>query len=301
MNVKARLMLRGVTVALLVGALVPAAAGTSAGTDVEGPSEQSLEEGSTDAVATRLVLRPVCSSDELHRFAVVNESGPATRFTVEVAAPPSAALAIAAGETVRFWVDADHDGPVGISWPDGSASATAAREACTSGNELPAAEPTEQERAEQPVEPAPSTATERNGQARPEEPPPADTPSTDSAAESAPRAADPPAPAGVPAPGEPAPREAPADGTAASAAPGAQTTPRPRPSGAAFACPDHWVAVDGDGDGTIDGGDDCELVVETGADGGSTGTALTTAALIITLGLLIASVGAGAVSRRAMR
>lgn len=297
MNVMARLMLRGVTVALLVGAPVPAAA---AGTDVEGPSEQSLEEGSTDAVATRLVLRPVCSSDELHRFAVVNESGPGTRFTVEVAAPASEPLAIAPGETVRFWVHADHGGPVEISWPDGSASATAAQEACTSGNEVPAAEPTEQERAERPVEPAPWTATERNGPARPEEPPP-DTPSADSTAEPAPRAADPPAPAGVPAPGEPATPEAPADGIAGSAAPGALTTPRPRPSGAAFACPDNWVAVDGDGDGTIDGGDDCELVVETGADGGSTGTALTTAALIITLGLLIASVGAGAVSRRAMR
>ena len=300
MNVKARLMLRGVTVALLVGALVPAVAvaADAAGTDVEGPSEQSLGEGSTDAAATRLVLRPVCTSDDLHRFAVVNEAGPATRFTVEVAAPSADALTIAPGETVGFWVHADHDGPVEISWPDGTASATPAQQACTSGNEVPVAEPSEQERAEQPAESARSTASQRSGQARPEGPPPPDTPSADSAAEPAPRAADPPAPAGPPAPDEPATS---ADGTATSAAPGAQTTPRPRPSGAAFACPDNWVAVDGDGDGTIDGGDECELVVETGADGGSTGTMLTTAALIITLGLLIASVGVGAVSRRAMR
>jgi hypothetical protein len=60
------------------------------------------------------------------------------------------------------------------------------------------------------------------------------------------------------------------------------------------------MAVDSDGDGTINGADECELVVETGAAGGSPGALFTTVALIVTVGLLIASVAFGAVGRRRM-
>jgi len=294
-------MLRGATVvpalALLVaGLIVP---GATARADV--PSEQSMGEGSGAAVTTTLVLRPICTSDDMQRFAVVNDAGPATRFTVEVEATTAEPLAIGPGETVRFWVDAAHAGPVEITWPDGSASATPADDACAPEPEAapPAADP-------EPEEPAAtaSVPSERDAQERPEAPappesvpPPTDAPAG-STAGSARDAAGPEAPDAAPPARDTGRRQASA--AAPEAAGDGRTTPRPRPSQSAFACPDHWMAVDSDGDGTISGADECELVVETGAAGGSKGALFATAALIVTVGLLIASVTFGAVGRRRM-
>lgn len=301
MNVKSRPMLRGATVALLLAALVPA---TAAGTDVGGPSE-----GSMAAENTRLVLRPVCTSGDLHRFAVVNEAGPATRFTVEVASTTVEPLTVAPGDTVRFWVPAGQADPVEITWPDGSASATPAANACAPETDVPAAAPaSEPAPPQQPVDPGPPSPAGADDQTRPDDPaappapvPPSSDPSADPAPEPEPDAADPDVPpAAAPAPEGRDAREPPAAAPEAGVSAGGRTTPRPQPSGSELACPDSWVAVDGDGDGTIDGADECELVVEAGAGGRPSGAMFTTAALIVTLGLLIASVAAGALSRRHM-
>jgi hypothetical protein len=303
MKVKSRLMLRGATVVpvltlLIAGLLAPAAAAVD---DV--PSEQSMGEGSGGAVTTTLVLRPICTSDDMHRFAVVNDAGPATQFTVEVESTTAEPLAIGPGETVRFWVDAAHAGPVEITWPDGSASATPAGDACAPEAAPPAADP----EPEEPVAAAPVAPSERDAQARPEEPVPPESaqpmvdPPSEPTAGPARDAAEPAAPNAAPPArddtGHREPSAAPEDGDAAGAG---RTTPRPRPSHSAFACPDHWMAVDSDGDGTISGADECELVVETGAAGGVPGALFTTVALIVTVGLLIASVVLGTLGRRRM-
>lgn len=318
MNVRDRLVLRGATVALMTACVLAAPAGNAAA-DVGSASEQSTEDGAGGPATTRLVLRPVCTSNELHRFAVVNEAGPATQFTVEVAATATGPLAIAPGETVRFWVDADDGRPVEIAWPDGSASATPAEGTCTDA-EVPATSPAEQVPAEQPATRPPPASPDRDEQqepaastpVRPSASPSADTapePDRDpdaadpdaTAPEPEPDSADPGAqPATTPGPDEPAVAEPPA-AARESGPPGAgRPAPHPSPSGSAFACPDGWLAVDSNGDGTVDDVDECEVLVETGAAGRSSGALFTTAALIVTLGLLIASVVFGAVGRRRM-
>lgn len=291
MNVRYRLVLRGATVALLAACMFAAPAGTA--DDVGSASERSTEEGGGGPATTRLVLRPVCTSNDLHRFAVVNESGPATQFTVEVAATATGPLAIAAGETLRFWVDADDAGPVEIAWPDGSASATPAEDTCTEAD-VPATSSAAQMATEQPAIRPPSASPDPDEQQEPA----ASAPTRPSASPSAGTARVPEPDAADPngaAPGAP-----PAAALEPGVPGGGRPAPHPSPSGSAFACPDGWLAVDSDGDGTIDDADECEMLVETGAAGRSPGVLFTTAALIVTLGLLIGSVVFGAVGHRRM-
>lgn len=307
MNVTYRLVLRGATVALLAACVLAAPAGTAAA-DVGSASDRSTEEGGGGPATTRLVLRPVCTSNDLHRFAVVNESGPATQFTVEVAATATGPLAIAAGETVRFWVDADAARPVEIAWPDGSASATPAEDTCAEA-EVPATSSSAHMPTAHPATRPPSASPDPDEQQEPA----ASAPARPSAGPSAgaapvpepdaadPNGADPGAPpATTPGPEEPAVEEPPAAALEPGVPGGGRPAPHPSPSGSAFACPDGWLAVDSDSDGTIDDADECEMLVETGAAGRSSGVLFTTVALIVTLSLLIASVVFGAVGQRRM-
>lgn len=307
MNVRYRLVLHGATVALLAACVLAAPAGMAAA-DVGSAPEPLTEEGGGGPATTRLVLRPVCTSNDLHRFAVVNESGPATQFTVEVAATATGPLAIAAGETVRFWVDADDAGPVEIAWPDGSASATPAEDTCAEAD-VPASSSSAHMPTEHPATRPPSASPDRDEQQEPAASAPARpsaSPSAGTAPVGEPDAADPNGadpgapPATTPAPEEPAVEEPPAAALQPGASGDGRPAPHPSPSGSAFACPDGWLAVDSDSDGTIDDADECEMLVETGAAGRSSGVLFTTVALIVTLGLLIASIVFGAVGHRRM-
>ena len=65
-----------------------------------------------------------------------------------------------------------------------------------------------------------------------------------------------------------------------------------------MACPDGWVAVDSDVDGRFEPSDKCEALVETAARASAPGAVFPAVALLMTIGLLVASISLGAVSRR---
>ena len=73
-----------------------------------------------------------------------------------------------------------------------------------------------------------------------------------------------------------------------------EQTPSPQPSASTFACPGGWVVVDADGDDAIDGADRCERVIETSAAGQLPADTLPVVALVVTMVLLLASIGIGA-------
>ena len=63
-------------------------------------------------------------------------------------------------------------------------------------------------------------------------------------------------------------------------------------------CPDGWIPVDSDADGRFEATDSCEVLVETAAQASAGGATFPTIALIVTVGLLVASIGLGAFSRQ---
>jgi hypothetical protein len=63
-------------------------------------------------------------------------------------------------------------------------------------------------------------------------------------------------------------------------------------------CPDGWIPVDSDADGRFEASDTCEVLVETAAQRSAVGSAFPTVALIVTIGLLVASIGLGAFGRQ---
>jgi hypothetical protein len=236
---------------------------------------------------TMLVFRPLCRTDALHCFAVDNVEGPATQFTVSVAGGEGETLPIGAGETRYFWVDTDRPGGVKIGWAGGSASAAGVDEACD-----PDIVPPD----------VPLPALSEIGS-------PAATPSTSTSPSPQPgsEASAPPTITETPdfKPTPPAQRarragqlgvatEAPGDG-----GPGdSSAEPPPRIVDGIVACPDGWIPVDSDVDGRFEPSDKCEVLVETAARASAAGAAFPAAALIVTIGLLIASIGVGAASRR---
>lgn len=309
MNPRGGMWRRGATTALLGTLLmIP----TAAFADVLPPSEAPAL-----ADTTTLVLRPVCRRGDLHRLAVVHDAGPATEFAVAVdgASPDDTAtdMAIGEGETVHFWVDAAADTPVEITWPDGNAEATPVGGACTADG-APANPPPAGAQEPGPIVAQPPAATPAPHLPADTAADPAAHPGQAGGPSAPPLAADGvPAPDGA-APGDPSvvPGQDLADGgttaappatrSAASAARQPRTapsvvtarTPRPAPSGSAFACPGGWVVVDADGDAAIDGADRCERVFETSAEGQVSGDALPVAALVVTMVLLLTSIGIGA-------
>lgn len=307
MESRCGMWLRGATAALLSTTLLMAPVAAHA--SVAEPSDAPLASESTT-----LVLRPICRRADLHRFAVTNEAGPATAFTVAASGDAAEdAVPIAAGETVYFWVDAGADAggaePVEITWPDGSAAAVPVSDPCNSGT---------------PDDPTPQDPTPEDppvgdvGPDGPAVPPPAEggdaTPDIQPEAPASPEMPDAPGASEFASPDRPGlgggtdgssqpddtvaqqPPGTRPSGTPPAGAAGADAiTPRPRPSDSAFACPGGWVAVDTDGDRAIDGSDSCERVVETGAVGETSNDMLTLAALLITVVLLVGSIGIGAV------
>ncbi|HSK92212.1 MAG TPA: hypothetical protein VK875_12975 [Euzebyales bacterium] len=281
MGSKDRQGLREATLALVLGVLVVL---VPPGRARAGDSEAPTQDAEPAAPPATLVLEAVCGSGDMHRFAVVHTSGPATRFT-----PASGdAVAIAAGTTVHFWVD-DPDTAVTITWPGGSAEASPSGEPCAAEPEPADPEPADPEPAPDPPagDPDPEPAPIR---------PPGET-----ATAAVP--VDPPAAAGPPAgpvadPDPPGDERVAPPGDSLQGAPAAVApAPRPRPGPDGFVCPDGWVIVDADGDRSRDASDACERLVETGVPGRPAGTWLTTAALIVTLGLLLASLAAGMTGR----
>lgn len=295
------LWLRGATAALVCMILVAVPARADAPAAVNGAS---ATDAPLVADTTTLALRPVCDRGDLQRFAVANEVGPATVFTVAVAGVEADRdVPIAAGETVFFWVDTAADAAVEITWPDGSAAAVPAGDPCTADT-APDDQPAAVGAPEEPALPQPDTTDDRDGQQRaPDEPAPAPVPDTAGASDHATTdgsdvhaAADDPPPAAADVQREP-PGEQPSIAVPEGQDAADARIPRPRPSGSAFACPGGWVAVDVDGDNAIDAADGCERILETGAVGEARRDAFTLAALLVTVVLLVASLGVGAVRR----
>jgi hypothetical protein len=286
-NFLSRWSRRGAVLALGVGVLLSVAPAVPARASETEPT--ASETAPSDV--TTLVLEPVCAIDGLHRFAVNSVAGPGTQFTVAVAGSDGKTMAIEAGQTRHFWVE-QQAGPVQIVWDGGSASATGVDEACGPDavpsdvliEPLPSATdaPAPDRPASTPSRPpasepaAPSTATEQ-----PATGPPAERRNGDGASRPAtsPRAAD--APQGVTPPGR-----------------DTRAEPRPRRFDGTMVCPDGWIPVDSDADGRFEASDSCEVLVETAAQASAVGVTFPTIALIVTVGLLVASIGLGAFGRQ---
>jgi hypothetical protein len=287
-NLLSRRALRGAFLTLCFGVLVSAAPAVARA----GESEPAASEAPGSDVTT-LVLEPVCTAGGLHRFAVNSVEGPDTHFTVAAAGGAGGeTMAIEAGETRHFWV-AQQAAPVQIAWDDGSASATGVDEACgpdmvpsdvlveplppSATDAPPPTSPTSRpsRHSEEPT--APSTAT---GKPAPEAAAPAERRDREDSAEP-----------------ETSPRAAEASGDEGQAR-DRSVEPRPRLFDGTMVCPDGWLPVDSDADGRFEASDSCEVLVETAAQASATGEAFPTVALIVTIGLLVASIGLGAVGRR---
>ena len=249
-------------------------------------------------VATTLVLEPVCATDGLHRFAVNNVEGPDTQFIVAAAGGAGGeTMAIEAGQTRHFWI-VQQAAPVQIVWDDGSASATGIDEECG-----PDTVPSDVL-----IEPLPPPATEAPRPTPPASGPrsqPSDEPTAPSTATSEPAS-------GAAGPAErrnrddtARPETNPRAAEARDEAPddqgragGASAEPRPRLLDGAMVCPDGWIPVDSDADGRFEASDSCEVLVETAAQRSVAGEAFPTVALIVTITLLVVSIGLGAAGRQ---
>ena len=276
--VLSRRALRGTLLALAVAlALLPGQAAAAVGWTEAPASELPV------ADPTMLVIRPLCRTHALHRFAVDNVEGPATQFTVSVDGREGETLLIGAGETRNFWVDAERPGAVEIGWVGGSASTTGVDEACDpdivppdvpAPSETPAAAPSTA------TSPSPRSGSEASA-------PPTITEMPDfkptTPAQHVQRSGQ--LGAATEAPGEGGPGDT-------------GVEPPPRIVDGIVACPDGWVAVDSDVDGRFEPSDKCEALVETAAQASAPGAALPAVALLVTIGLLIGSISVGAVSRR---
>ena len=247
-------------VAMLIAAGIPTLAGEAR------PSESTpAEEPPTQPV--HLALRALCTAGQLHRFAVDNVAGPATEFEARLVGEPGGeTLTIAAGATRYFWVTAAQPGTTAITWPDGTASASQSDQPCDPD-------------ADAPVGPEPEM-TERSPSS-----------SDDASAEGAT-----PAPRAGTTSEAPAPAEAPPSSAGRRAAAGRQ--PRPTAQGTDFACPDGWIAVDSDGDRSIDDADDCEAVIGAPASAQRSPVSWPAVTLVVTLALLVFAIGLGATTRR---
>jgi hypothetical protein len=279
--VLSRRALRGTLLALAVALLILTAQAAAVG----GSTEAASERPGTDP--TMLVFRPLCSTDALHRFAVDNVEGPATQFTVSVAGREGETLPIGAGETRHFWVDAERPAEVEVRWAGGSASATGVDEACDPDIVPPDVPLPALSEMGTPAA-APSTSTSPSPQPRSEaSAPPTITETPD-------RKPTPPAQRATRAGQRGSATEAPGDGGPGDTG----ADPPPRIVDGIVACPDGWIPVDSDVDGRFEPSDKCEVLVETAARASAVSAAFPAAALIVTIGLLIASIGVGAVSRR---
>jgi hypothetical protein len=259
-------------------------------------TEPATSEAPTTDVTT-LVLEPVCATDGLHRFAVNNTEGPDTQFIVATGdGAGGQTMAIDAGQTRHFWVE--QPGSVEIAWADGSASATGVDVACAP-DIAPPADPLSGPSATDTPRPTPRPSASPSPQPTSE----ASAPTTPEAGQPAPAA-----PAGRrPRPAAPEPAtdsqptgslgdDDPSAGDPAVRHP--QTEPRPRLLDGTMVCPDGWIPIDGDADGRFEASDTCEVLVETAAQASPVGAAFPTIALIVTIGLLVASMGWGAFRRQ---
>jgi hypothetical protein len=280
--VLSRRALRGTVLALAVAlSLLPAQTAAAMGW-TEAPASELPA-----ADPTMLVVRPLCRTHALHRFAVDNVEGPATQFTVSVAGREGETLLIGAGETRNFWVDAERPGAVEIGWAGGSASTTGVDEACDPDIVPPDVPFPALSEIGTPVA-TPSTATSPSPRSGSEaSAPPTITEMPDfkptPPAQHAKRSGQ--LGSATEAPGEGGPGDTGAE-------------PPPRIVDGVVACPDGWVAVDSDVDGRFEPSDNCEALVETAARASVPGAAFPAVALLVTIGLLIASISLGAVSRR---
>ena len=272
---------------LAIGALLPVVPAMAEAPDA-GPSEPVASEA---PVPAKLVLRPLCTSDDgLRRFLVEHVAGPGTRFRVSVAGvQDDRRLRVDVGGARRFWVTAALDDQVEITWADGNATATPTEDPCVPGilygDPDPAPEPS--------TAPVPDATDDRAP--RPRRPP--------AARERAVARGD-TSPSGRDARSRPRPDEqesrsdAPAIAPRAAEPEDAPAAPRPRRSGDAVVCPNGWVPVDRDRDGRVETSDRCEVVIETSSGAPPESANITMAALLVTIALLVTSVGFGAVSRR---